>query len=103
MLPLTFEKGSNENRALFYAKVEKLPPASDLAEQAEEERRVKRSRAKEEEKRGGGGIRSKVDKRLRSGGEMRPGEGKVGEEHCRSGLRWRRLQNMPAGEEGGDN
>lgn len=52
MLPLTFEKGSNENRALFYAKVEKLPPASDLAEQAEEERRAKRSRAKEEEREG---------------------------------------------------
>lgn len=99
--PLTFERGSNENRALFYAKVAKLPPASDLAEQAEEERRAKRSRAKEEEE--GGGIRSKVDKRLRSGGEMRPGEEKVREEHCRSGLRRRRLQNMPAGEEGGDN
>lgn len=48
----TFEKGSNENRALFYAKVEKLPPASDLAEQAEEERMVKRSRAKEEGREG---------------------------------------------------
>lgn len=52
MLPLTFEKGSNENRALFYAKVERLPPASDLAEQAEEERMVKRSRAKEEGREG---------------------------------------------------
>lgn len=44
-----------------------------------------------------------MDKRIRSGGEMRPEEGKVGEERCRSGLRRRRLQNMPAGEEGGDN
>lgn len=37
---------------MFYAEVETLPPASDLAEQAEEERRVKRSRAKEEEREG---------------------------------------------------
>lgn len=47
-----FLKRSNENRAMFYAEAGKLPPASDLAEQAEEECRVERSRAKEEEREG---------------------------------------------------
>lgn len=56
-----------------------------------------------EKKRRGRGIRGKVDKRLRSGGEMRLGEGKVGEQCCRSGFRQGRLQNTPAGEDGGDN
>lgn len=35
---------------MFYDETEKLPPASDLAEQAEEECKVERSGAKEEEK-----------------------------------------------------
>lgn len=46
------------------------------------------------------GIRGKVDERVRSGGEMRPGEGKVGEKCCRSGLRQRRLQMCQQGRRG---
>lgn len=46
------------------------------------------------------GIRVKVDERVRSGGEMRPGEGKVGEKCCRSGLRQRRLQMCQQGRRG---
>ena len=38
---------------MFYTEAQKLPPASELAEQAEEEEcRVERSRAKEEEREG---------------------------------------------------
>lgn len=54
--------------------MEKLPLVSNLAEHAEEERRVERE---EVEREGGVRIRGKVDERLRGGGEMRPGEGKV--------------------------
>lgn len=50
---LPFLQGSDENRTrVFNAEAEQLPPASDLAEQAERERRVEGSRAKEEEREG---------------------------------------------------
>lgn len=58
--------------------MEKLPLVSNLAEHAEEERRVEREEVEREGAwEGGVRIRGKVDERLRGGGEMRPGEGKV--------------------------
>lgn len=93
-LQFFFLKGWKESEAMFNTEMEKLPLVSNPAEHAEEEYRVERSGAREEEERERmrEGIRGKVDERVRSGGEMRPGEGKVGEKCCRSGLRQRRLR-----------
>lgn len=75
---LHFLKGSDENRAMFLRRGGEAPTGLPIL--LNRQKKSAGWREVERKKRRGRGIRGKVDERLRRGGEMRLGEGKVGAE-----------------------